>query len=184
MVTYTIIAIILIASLSSLIWPPLTDVLGGVSELSHPWQPWTAILIHGWPGMPMLLHLVGNLVLLAFVGLPVEQQLGKVRFLILTLLAIFAAGVVRHLSGVEFNGASAFIWAYVPFLWLFIRDGQHTDKTGILYVMWLFILVMMGLILTLNGTHPIKAFLLGNIYHLSGTVVGFGVAWFIDFTRA
>ncbi len=184
MVSYILMAIMLIVSLCTLIWPSITDVLGGVGELTYPWQPWTAVFMHGWSGMPMLLHLAGNLVLLALIGPSVEQRLGSHRFLTVTLLAIFAAGVVRILSGVEFNGASAFIWAYSPFLWLLIRNGEQADKTGILYVMWLIIPLAMGLILTLNGAHLIKAFVLGNLYHLSGTIVGFGAVWFMDFIRA
>lgn len=184
MVTYLLMAIMLIVSLSALIWPPLANVLGGVGELSYPWQPWTAVFVHGWPGMPLLLHLIGNLVLLSFVGPGVERRLGLVRFLVVTLLAILVAGVVRLLSGVEFNGASAFIWAFAPFLWMFIQDGEQSDKVGILYVMWLIVPLAIGLILTLNGSHPIEAFVLGNLYHLSGTVVGFVGAWFMDFIRA
>jgi len=184
MVTYILMVIMLIVSLSTFIWPSLTGVLGGVGVISYPWQPWTAVFVHGWPGMPMWLHLVGNLVLLAFIGPSVERRLGSVRFLAVTLLAIFVAGIVRILSGVEFNGASAFIWAYAPFLWLLIRSGQHTDKTGILYVMWLIVPLVMGLILILDGTHPLKAIVLGNLYHLSGTVIGFGAAWFMNFIRA
>jgi membrane associated rhomboid family serine protease len=178
MVSYTLIVTMLIVSVSTLIWPSLADVLGGVGDLPYPWQPWTAVFVHGWPGMPMFLHLTGNLVLLAFVGPGVERCLGFIRFLTVTLLAILAAGLLRILSGVEFNGASAFIWAYAPVLWLLIRDGEQTDKIGILYVMWLIVPLAMGLNLTLNGTHPIKAFVLGNLYHISGTVVGFGAAWF------
>jgi membrane associated rhomboid family serine protease len=132
----------------------------------------------------MLLHLAGNLILLALIGSNVERRLGSIRFLVVTLLAIFAAGLVRFLSGVEFNGASSFIWAYAPFLYLYVHESEGTDKSGILLVMWLVIPVVMGVILTLNGVRPIKAFLLGNLYHLSGTIVGFGAAWFLDFIRA
>jgi len=184
MVTYTLIAIMLIVSLSAFIWPSLTDALGGAGDLNYPWQPWTAVFVHGWPGMPILLHLAGNLVLLALIGPSVERRLGSLRFLTVTVLAIFAAGALRLLSGVEFNGASAFIWAYAPFLWLLVRNGEQTGKTGILYVMWLVIPVVMGFILTLSGARPIMAFLLGNLYHLSGTVVGFVTAWFMNFIRA
>lgn len=184
MVNYALMALMRIVSLSTLIWPSLSGVLGGVGELSHPWQPWTAVFVHGWPGMPMLLHLTGNLVLLGIVGPDVERWLGSVRFLVVTLLAVFAAGVLRLLSGVEFNGASAFIWAYAPFLWLLIRNEEQTDKIEILYVMWLIIPLAMGFILTLSGVHLITAFLLGNLYHFSGTVVGFGAAWYMNFIRA
>lgn len=184
MIAYHLMATMLIVSLSTFIWPSLTGVLGGVGKISYPWQPWTAVFVHGWPGMPKLLHLAGNLVLLAFIGPSVERRLGSIRFLVVTLLAIFVAGVVRLLSGVEFNGASAFIWAYAPFLYLLIRDGEQTDKTGILYVMWLIVPVVMGFISTLNGTHPVTAFVAGNAYHLSGTVIGFGAACFMDFIRA
>ena len=159
MVTYTLMGIMSVTSFSTLFWPSLTDVFNGIGELSHPWQPWTAVFVHGWPGMPTLLHLVGNLVLLALVGPVIERRLGSFRLLGVILLAIFAAGILRILTRVEFNGASAFIWAYAPFLWLIVP-------------------LAMVLILTLNGVYPITAFVLGNIYHLSGTIVGFGATWF------
>ena len=178
MATYTLMAILMIVSLSVHTWPSLTDLLGGVGELTYPWQPWTAVLVHGWPSMPMLIHVSGNLILLRLVGPPVERRLGSVRFLAVTLLAIFAAGVLRILTGVEFNGASAFIWAYAPFVWLIIRSGKQTDKAGILFVMWLMIPLVMAFILSFNGADPITAFVLGNMYHISGTIVGFGAAWF------
>ena len=179
MVTYSLAVIMIIISLVSMIWPSVTGVLGGVGKLSYPWQPWTAVFMHGWPGMPMLLHLIGNLALLVITGPSVERKLGSRSFLFVTLLAIFAAGVVRLLFGVEFNGASAFIWAYAPFLWFFNRDAQQTDKVGVLYVMWLIVPLTMGVIFVLNGVNLITAIVLGNIYHLSGTVIGFCMVWFL-----
>lgn len=173
MVTYSLTIIMIIISLASMIWPSVTSVLGGVGELSYPWQPWTAVFVHGWPGMPILVHLIGNLVLLAVTGPGVERQLGFLRFLTVTLLAIFAAGIVRLLTGVEFNGASAFIWAYAPLLWFFNHKYGQTDKAGILYVMWLIVPLGMGIIFVLNGVDLFTALVLGNVYHLSGTLVGF-----------
>jgi hypothetical protein len=44
--------------------------------------------------------------------------------------------------------------------------------------MWLIVPAVMGLIFVLNGINPFKAIILGNLYHLSGTIVGFGALWF------
>lgn len=180
MISYLLMVLMIVISLAALIYPPLADIVGGVGAVRFPWQPWTAVFLHGWPGMPLLLHLAGNLVLLALVGPPVERMLGPGRFLLVTLAAIGAAGVVRLLSGVEFNGASAFIWAYAPLLWLLIRreeDDTAAGKTGLLWVMWLIVPLALGIILVLNGAPLLTAFVWGNIYHLSATVVGFVAAW-------
>lgn len=178
LVTYTLIAIMVIVSLSTFIWPPLTGLIGGVGELTYPWQPWTAVFLHGWPGMPMLPHLLANLVLLVLVGLPVERQIEPYPFLLVTLVAIIAAGVVRVITGVEYNGASAFIWAYAPLLWWQARKKGVVDQAPLLGVMWLIVPLAMGIILALNGNALLSALFWGNVYHLSGTIVGFAFIWF------
>ena len=175
-VTYLLLAIITLVTIATLLWPPLANVIGGAGELNYPWQPWTAVFLHGWPGVPRLLHLAGNVVLIIVVGLPVERWLGSARFLLVTVLAIVAAGFARFLTGLPFNGASAFIWAYAPLLWLLIRRGQERDKAPLLWVMWLIVPAAMGIILALGGAPLPQAWLWGNVYHLSGTVVGFAAA--------
>lgn len=160
-------------SLAAFIWPPLADYVGGIGELNYMWQPWTAVFLHGWPGMPLLPHLAGNLILLALAGAPVERHIGSRWFLLLTLMAIAMAGVIRWLTGLEFNGASAFIWAYAPLLWWLIRQGKETDKAGLLWLMWLVVPLTLGIISAINGTNLLTALLLGNVYHLSATAVGF-----------
>lgn len=177
MVTYTLMALMIITSLAAFIWPPLADYVSGVGELHYVWQPWTAVFLHGWPGMPLLLHLAGNLILLALVGLPVERCIGSRRFLLITLIAIAVAGMIRWLTGLEFNGASAFIWAYAPLLWWLIRQGKETDKVALLWLMWLVVPLAMGIILAINGSNLLAALLLGNVYHLSATAVGFAAVW-------
>jgi membrane associated rhomboid family serine protease len=177
MVTYALGVLMVAVSVVTSIWPSLASVVGGVGELNYPWQPWTAVFLHGWPGMPMLLHLAGNLILLAIIGPKVEGELGSRRFFVVTLAAILVAGILRILVGVEFNGASAFLWSYAPIYWLYCYKRQR-DNAGVLYVMWLIVPAVMGLIFVLNGINPFKAIILGNLYHLSGTIVGFGALWF------
>ena len=178
LLTYTLMAIMIIVSLSALFWPPLTGIIGGVGKQTYVWQPWTAVFLHGWPGMPVLPHLVGNLILLLLVGPPVERHLERNRFLLATLIAIFAAGVVRLVSDVEFNGASAFIWVFAPFLCQQTRHRNSDDKIALLWVMWLIVPLAMGIILALNGSNILTALFWGNIYHISGTIVGFTLVWF------
>lgn len=178
-ITYLLVALMVTTSFGALVWPPLASFVSGVGRLTYPWQPWTAVFVHGWPGMPVPLHLGGNLLLLALVGPPVERRLGAARFLLLTLLAIATAGILRLLTDVEFNGASAFIWAYAPLLWLLIRRGDVADKALLLWVMWLIVPLAMGLVLALNGANLLAALLLGNVYHLSGTAVGVAAALYL-----
>ncbi len=117
------------------------------------------------------------MILLVLVGPPVERQLGTLRFLLLTLIAIATTGIVRLVTGIDFNGASAIIWAYAPLLWWLIRQKKSTDQAAILWVMWLIVPLTMGILLMLNGTPLLKAVFWGNIYHIAGTIVGFFFIW-------
>lgn len=164
-------------SLAAFFWPPLTNIIGGAGEINYPWQPWTAVFLHGWPGFPLLLHLAGNLILLALIGPVVENRLGKKWFLAVTIATIGTAGLIRLFTELEYNGASAFIWAYAPLLLFQVRNGNETGQEGVLLVMWLVVPLAMGILISLNGAGLLTALLQGNTYHFSATAVGFTAVW-------
>lgn len=177
----------LLVSGATLIDPGLERVFGGVGRLRYPWQEVTAAFEHGWPGVPLLPHLAGNLVLLALAAPAAERALGAWRFLVLTLAALVLQVAVRRTTGIDGNGASLFLWAYPPVLWACERGrpGEQAPPAGalpvapVLFVTWGVIpLVMTGLLLA-QGHGPVVAFLGGNAFHLAATAAGFAAvaAW-------
>jgi membrane associated rhomboid family serine protease len=185
-VTIALAAALTAVTVARLIWPGLEAHLGSTRGLIHPWQPFTCALVHGWPGLPAPVHLVGNLILLGMVGPATERWLGSTRYLVLTGAAIAVAGVTQLAGGVQVNGASVFIWAYAPVVWYGMRrrplPATRRERSGemlpvALIVMWFVIPLLMGFSLAVGGVPPWRAVLVGNLYHATATVVGFaGVA--------
>lgn len=54
----------LIVSLPTLFFPGLYQIFGGTKPLHYPWQKFTLAFQHGFHGLPLLVHLGLNLVLL------------------------------------------------------------------------------------------------------------------------
>lgn len=184
-VTYALIAAMLVASLPALPWPEVRGVLGGIGPLRYPWQVWTSAFMHGWPGVPLLVHLVLNLILIGFVGVAAEKLLGAARYLGITGLALVAYWAVRRITGIEANGASVFLWAYAPVLFVGLRAAARSGRPvgdayqkakGFLVIMWLLVPIAMVGILVVHGVRPWIAVLLGNVFHLSATAAGVAAA--------
>lgn len=181
LVTYALIAGMVVASGPTLVWPRLGLVLGGVGELRYPWQVWTSAFMHGWPGVPLVVHLVLNLIVIGFVGVAAEKLLGAARYLGLTALALVGYWGARRLSGVDANGASVFLWAYAPILYVGMRyaagsgrpvgDAYQKGK-GFLAIMWVIVPLAMIVLLTARGAALGAAAAWGNVFHLSATLAG------------
>ncbi len=188
LVTASLAAGMVVTSLSALAWPEVGDLLGGVGRLHYPWQVWTSAFMHGWPGFPLLVHLFVNLVLIGFVGVAAEKLLGAARYLAVTALALGLYWLARRLTGIEANGASVFLWAYAPILFVamrhVVRSGRpltdaYQRAKGFLVIMWVVVPVFMVGILAVRGTAILTAVAFGNVFHLSATVAGVAgaVAW-------
>lgn len=179
-VTSVLAGSMLLVSLATLVAPDLGGALGGVGPLRSPWQLLTSVFVHGWPGLPALPHLAGNLALILIVGVAAERLLGSARYLALTALAVAAYAAIRVLSGVEVNGSSVFIWAYAPVVYLGLRrsaggevGGRAREALwGALVVMWGVVTVGMGALGVAGGLGPPRAMVLGNLYHIGGTLAG------------
>jgi len=181
LITYLLIGSIGIVSIPTLFDSSLYELFGGVGDLAFPWQPMTAVFEHGWPGVPLLPHLIGNTILLWLVGRLAEKSLGSARYFVLTGLALALYLLLRQLAQIEVNGASVYIWAYAPIVYLGYRECRKPDREcvthwdpipGILWVMWAIVPAGMGIITASQGINIGPAFFLGNLFHLSGTMAG------------
>lgn len=184
LVTYALIAGMLVVSLATFIYPQLYDIVGGVGRLQYPWQWVTSAFEHGWPGVPLLPHLIGNLLLISIVGSDAERLLGSARYLVLTGLALVLYWATRTLTGLDATGASVFIWAYAPVVFFGQRyayakgsEGRH-ELAAILIVMWIIIPFGMGILVSLSSDiAPLIALPIANAFHISGTVAGSIGTW-------
>ncbi len=190
-VTYLFLGLCLAVTLAVLLRPSLHDLLGGIAPRRHAWQPFTAVFMHGWPGVPGPLHLGLNAILILAAGIPTERLLGSGRFLALCLAAAAASAAAVHLTeGV--NGSSLVIWSWGPSLYLALRASRAADPSaaegptyrrvrGVLVVMYVVVTLGMAGIPYLHGWrgNPVAALALGNRYHLVATAVGvvLGLAW-------
>jgi len=175
----------LVVSLPLLAIPSLRDTVG--ARASRPLVGLlTSPFVHGFSSVSLVPHLAGNLVLLGYAGSRVERSLGTARFAVLTLSALAGYAAVAATTAIEVNGASVFVWAYAPPLALLHRSrsraGEAADSDAtpmVLAVMWLIVPLSMTAVPYAFGWSRglLLAFLVGNAYHATATVVGFAGAW-------
>lgn len=177
-------------TVASLAFPDLYGVFGGIEPRVHPWQLFTSVFEHGWPGFPGILHLVLNTFLILECGVPCERLLGSRRFLLLSMSAALAnAGT--QLLGEGANGSSLVIWAWGPPLYLAMITARRLKPSvamepayqrvrGVLLIMYVAVMLAMPLIPYALGWRgsPLLALLLANQYHLVATIVGIALAVF------
>lgn len=187
--TFAMLALSWVVTLPSLVFPELYDVFGGIEPRTYPWQLFTAVFEHGWPGFPGIIHLGLNTFLMLECGVPCERLLGTRRFLLLSFLAMIAnAGT--QLLGEGANGSSLVIWAWGPPLYFAMRAARRarpsvTRQSGyqrlhvVLTIMYVAVTLAMPLIPYLLGWRgdPLLALLLANQFHLVATMVGIAAAW-------
>ena len=180
-VTLFLITCMLLATLPALSFPKVDKLFSAASPQPYPWQFITGAFAQGWAFLPPLLHLAANLALFFFVGPLTERLLGSARFLFLMLAALLAGGLVRSLPGYGPTGASAFILACGPVLWLHwmaIRNDPvfPTWRKAWLGLLVLGMLVVVPLIygawLARQSNASPLAFLQANAVHLTAILVG------------
>jgi membrane associated rhomboid family serine protease len=184
-VTYGFLALCLLVTLPTLLYPRLYDVFGGIEPRLHPWQLFTAAFEHGWPGFHGSVHLALNVFLILECGRPAERLLGHGRFLLLGALSLLAnAAAQAFTEGV--NGSSLVIWSWGPPLFLALAWAKGLDPgvaravpaygriRAVLILMYGVIVAVMGVLPYAFGAHmnPLVALLRGNLYHLVATGVG------------
>jgi membrane associated rhomboid family serine protease len=188
-VAYVFLGLCLVFTIPALVHPALYDVFGGIEPRRHWWQPFTAALMHGWPGFHGSVHLALNVFLILECGRPCERLLGHGRFLALGLLSLAAnALVLTFTEGV--NGSSLVIWSWGPPLFVALmwakRHGAGAISTGyqrvrgILILMYGIIVLVMAFLPYIFGWrgNPVTALFRANLFHLVATGVGIVFAWY------
>ncbi len=168
--------------------------LGGSAA---PWAAVTAVLLHGgW------LHLLGNMLYVAVLGPPIEDQLGHARFL-LYFLMLGAWGNVTHGVFTALNGGTAgvlgasgaiagllaialvrFYYARVAIAWWVFAPLQGVNRVGRAHVpvviaalIWLLLQVVEGLVAREAGARVAYA------AHFGGFALGLFLALALGWHR-
>ena len=192
--TYVLAVAMLVVSLPTLVYPAFYEVFGGVGIPAYPWQILSSAFEHGWHGVPLLPHLLVDLLLIFIVGVAAEGMLGSARYLLLTVLAIAFYWFARQVTHFEANGSSVFIWAYTPIVFVGLLRARRLGGTGgpvyerlrsMLVVMWLIIPLALGGLAATRGVGLLVAVPRANLFHISALVAGVvgGTIWWRHIDR-
>lgn len=139
------------------------------------WRLASPIILHS-----DLLHILFNMLWLWYLGRPIEQRIGPLRTLLLTLIAAIGSNTLQYLmSGPFFIGYSGIVTAMAGFIWMRERiapwEGYPLNKATIL-----FLIIFVGAIFALQGvafftevftTHNFTPNI-ANTAHIAGAVIG------------
>ena len=159
------------------------SIFGASDSSAYPWQnPITSQLEHGsylseltGEGIPLMIHLLGNVLVILIFGCMAERVLGTFRFLLLSI----TAGLVSYLLMILFhmyeNGASGIVWAYGPvalviLIQLFRRNRKRLLKDILFNLSVLLFFLMWIVISYLGGLSTL-------LFHLASTIVGAVFTW-------
>lgn len=183
-VTYGFLAVCLVVTVPTLFFPNLYGILGGLEPRRYPWQLFTAVFEHGWPGVHGSIHLALNAFLILECGRPCERLLGWRRFVALGVLSTSSNAVAQLLTE-GINGSSLVIWSWGPALFVALRWARRRDPgvvevpayvrlRGVLVLMYGVIVVVMAVLPYLGGWRgdPLYALVRGNLYHAVATAAG------------
>lgn len=140
------------------------------------WRLFTPVLLHAG-----ILHLFFNMIWLVILGKQMEQRMGKLRYIIFTLIAGIIPNTAQYLmSGPDFVGYSGILCAMLAYIWVRQKraawEGYQLQPGTISFIAF-FILLMAGLQLVAfffeirgNESFPIS---IANTAHLAGALVGY-----------
>ncbi len=131
-------------------------------------------VMEGFKGISFELHLITNLVSIAFFGVFCERVLGPSKMLLLSFISAFAHIITRLVLNSFGTGISGISWAYVPiafytFLIIYKREKKKFFSSAV---------SLLGLILLFLSWIGVTAgnFIMGwhtsNIFHLVATLAG------------
>lgn len=139
------------------------------------WRLFTPCILHS-----NFLHILFNMLWLWYLGRPIEQRIGPLRTLLLTLLTGIGSNTIQYfMSGPFFIGYSGIITGLAGFTWMRERiapwEGYPLNRPTILF---LFLFILSILVLSL-ATFFIQIFTsyqfepnIANTAHIAGAVIG------------
>lgn len=139
------------------------------------WRLITPVVLH-----KDLLHILFNMLWLWYLGRPIEQRIGPIRTLLLSLIAGVGSNTIQYfMSGPFFIGYSGIITALAGFIWMRERiapwEGYPLNR-GTIYFLLFFILAVLGLQVAAFFIQIFTAYdfapNIANTAHISGAVIG------------
>lgn len=159
------------------------SIFGASDSPAYPWQnPITSQLEHGsylseltGEGIPLLVHLLGNVLVILLFGFMAERVLGTFKFIILSVTAGLVSYLLMILLHMYENGASGIVWAYGPVAFfilikLFRRNRKRLLKDILFYASVLLLILMWIVISIIGGLSTL-------FFHLAATLVGAIFTW-------
>ncbi len=164
-----------LVSLAVYAWPWLRTVLTASPPHRHAWWFVTALFVHAdRTAIPLYLHLVTNVAVIAFFGSRAEGRLGSARTAVLVVTAVTAQLAVSRAMGTYGDGASGIAWALVPpalvgFVVQARRNGVGVLRSpawwgAVVLVLWIWVVVTVA-----SAQMQAHA---TNVWHLVATLVG------------
>lgn len=173
----------ILVSVPTYFYPELYDVFGGEKLVYYPWQLVTHFLQHGsYMGpLPLLLHLICNLMVVMTFGVISEKVLGAKRFFIIIIASLFIAQFFRLTLGVWGNGASSITWAFGPIAFLCILNMNRKDRAKLLkdFMFYVCIFIFLVIWVLITAVNIANGWFYSNLFHLIATIVGivFALTW-------
>lgn len=150
------------------------------------WRLYTPVLLHGG-----ILHLLFNMAWVWMLGKSIEQRLGVIRYLVLSVIIGVISNIAQYLmSGPEFLGYSGIVVGMVGFIWMRQKiapwEGYPLDPTIVRFIaIYVLGLLALGLIsMMLNFFHVTEMDAnIANTAHIIGGLAGIACARIPFFNR-
>ncbi len=150
------------------------------------WRLFTPCLLH-----KDLLHILFNMLWLWYLGRPIEQRIGPLRLLILTVIAGVLTNTMQYLmSGPLFIGYSGVVTALAGFIWMREKiapwEGYPLTRATIFFLLF-FILAILGLQIVSLALQLFTSYTfapnIANTAHIAGMIIGAILARFHFFAQ-
>ncbi len=150
------------------------------------WRLYTPVLLHGG-----ILHLLFNMAWVWMLGKSIEQRLGALRYLLLSVIIAIVSNIAQYLmSGPEFLGYSGIVVGMVGFIWMRQKiapwEGYPLDPTVVRFIaIYVLGLLVLGIVsMTLDFFHVTEMYAnIANTAHIVGGLTGIACARIPLFNR-
>lgn len=185
--SYALMACSLGVTVATLVFPNLQHVFGSFDEGTDFMQRLTVAFQHGFEWRSSVVHLIIDLVLMAFIAVFTEKVLGAWMFFLLSISTLAWYSLVHTVFGMMGHGGSGLIWAFAPVVFYVLNEGRLLKTRSqfdelfrtfrlILAIMYLVIPVLMSIIpIYFDSETPLlRSIIYGNLFHITATLWGIG----------
>jgi len=149
-VSLTLIATCLLVSLSVHFVSEYDAVLNALDPVTYWWQRFTTLFAHGgyW-GIPIEVHLTGNLTGILVFSVLCERVLSPKKYWRFFLISLYISVLVFYSLEVTGNGISSIVWSFIPITAyiLYVLVKRHRKNIKLLPVIVITALVIWGVII-------------------------------------